>query len=169
MSGCTDQDGIDLSVVVVSRNTAALTERALAAIPEAAAPYRVEAICVDNDSQDGTADVLRSRLPSVRLLQNRRNLGYGAGFNRALPLARGRHVAVLNADTRPRPGALAHVVRFLDEHPEADVVAPAVVGPEGVQQVVARPEPSLAVLLHETTLLDVVRLGRRGAYAWRRG
>lgn len=160
---------IDLTVVVVSWNTCAQTLRALASLPAAAAPYRLQRICVDNDSTDGTAARVRAEAPDVTVIGNERNLGFGAGFNRALPTCRGRYTCVLNADALPRSGSLAYLVDWLEDHGDRDLVAPQLVGPDGEPQVVARPEPGLGVFLHEATCLEALGIGERAADAWHAG
>ena len=59
----------------------------------------VEIIAVDNASSDGTAALIRSRFPEVRLLSQRRNLHYSGGVNVGLRQARGKFIFVVNQDT----------------------------------------------------------------------
>ena len=160
---------VDLSVVLVNWNTAALTLRALASVPEAAGPLVVERICVDNGSRDGSVARVRARHPEVRILENAANQGFARAANRALPLLSGRYTCFLNSDARPRRGALAHLVHWLDAHPAAVIAAPRLVDAADRPGVVGRPEPMPFALLHESTILGAGRIGRRGAYAWRAG
>jgi hypothetical protein len=159
---------MDLSVVVLSWNTRALTLRALAAARSGAEGLAFEVLCVDNASEDGTAEAVAA-LPHVRCIRNERNLGFAAGNNRAMPHARGRHVCFLNSDAAPRPGSLAHLVRYLDAHPEAGLVAPRLVGADGRTQRAARGAASPWAFLHRYTPLRYSPVGRRAAKAWTRG
>lgn len=59
-----------------------------------------EVIVVDNASTDGSVEYVRSRFPSVRVIENRRNLGFAAGNNVGIKSSRGRFIVVLNNDTR---------------------------------------------------------------------
>ncbi len=72
---------------------------------------------VDNASGDGSPELVASTFPWVRLVRNERNVGFGAAHNQVLTSARGRHLLVLNSDTRVLPGALRTLVDFLDDHP----------------------------------------------------
>jgi len=59
----------------------------------------VEIIVVDNASSDGTAEIISTRFPEVRLLPQRRNLHYSGGVNVGLRQAHGKYVFVVNQDT----------------------------------------------------------------------
>ncbi len=116
---------LDVSVVVVSYETRDLTLAALASLRETApAPEEPshEVLVVDNASRDGSADAIAERFPEVRLLRQDRNLGFARANNLAAQEARGRLLVLLNPDTLVLPGALAALVRFADEHPEAGIV-----------------------------------------------
>ncbi len=160
---------MDASVVVLSWNTAALTLRALAAARRELSTIPGELVCVDNASDDDTVSRVRREAPDVRLVVNEANLGFARGNNRALPFVQGRYVVFLNSDARPEPGALVHVVRWLDGHPTVAAAAPRVVSPDGRPQRAARDDPSALGLLHRFTALRYTPIGRRAAARWTRG
>lgn len=158
---------MDLSIVVLSWNTAGLTVRALRSAAEGVGTLSARRICVDNASADHTVERVRRELPDVVLVENEANLGFAAGNNRALPHLAGRYVCFLNSDCEPGPGSLAHVVRWLDRHPDVGVAAPRMVSPDGRTQKAAREEPRPLGLLHRYTVLRYTPIGRRAARAWR--
>lgn len=160
---------VDLSVVLVSWNTANLTLRALRSLPDASSPLSLERICVDNGSSDDTVERIRRRHPDVHVLENGANEGFARAANRSLPHLAGRYTCFLNSDARPRPGALAHVVQWMDEHPAVIVAAPSLVDADDKRQAVGRPDPSLLTMLYESTDLALGGVGRRCTHAWRSG
>jgi glycosyltransferase involved in cell wall biosynthesis len=81
---------------------------------------RVEHIVVDAGSKDGTVEVLK-QFPAVRWISEP-DRGQSDAFNKGLALARGPLIGWLNADDVYEPGAIAQVVRFFREHPEAFLV-----------------------------------------------
>jgi GT2 family glycosyltransferase len=115
-----------LSVVMVTYGGWDWPLRALAALEEhTLVPF--EAICVDNASWDGTGELLEDLVDGVRLVRNRRNLGFAGAANQAAELARGDYLCFLNPDClvtpgwfRPlrdalsRRGVAAVIPRFLD-------------------------------------------------------
>src|SRR5439155_8557227 len=62
--------------------------------------------------------------PAVQVIANRENRGWSGGNNQALEQSRGRFLLLLNADTEPRPGSLAVLVRFLEAHPDVAACGP---------------------------------------------
>ena len=153
-------EAADISVVVLSWNTRALTLAALQSVEAAVAPFASEAVCVDNASRDGTAAAVRGALPRVRVIENPENLGFVRGNNAALPGLRGRYVCFLNSDAAASPGALSHVVRYLDAHPEAGIACPGLVFPDGRLQRAAWKYPTAKGMLHQYTPLGWIGFGR---------
>lgn len=160
---------MDLSVVVLSWNTADSTLRALGSALAGTASLEAEVFCVDNGSRDDTVARVRSERPEVQVIENGRNLGFARGNNRALPHLSGRHVCFLNSDAAPHPACLPPLVQRLDEDPDIGIIAPRLVGPDGGEQRAARIEPTPAALLHRYTALRWTPFGRRDAKAWSRG
>ena len=75
-----------------------------------------EIIVVDNGSADGSAELLRERFPSVRVLALDRNLGFGGGSNTGFRAARNDIVVLLNSDMRVERDFLAPLLEaFTDE------------------------------------------------------
>src|SRR3954451_4958369 len=86
---------------------------------------RVEAIVVDNASEDGSADMLASEFPDVRLVRRDENCGV-SGFNDGFALARGDYVLALDDDCYLPPDGLRRAVSAAEEH-DADLVSFGVV------------------------------------------
>lgn len=153
----------DLTVVVLSWNTRDLTVAAVSAVPLACAPFRVRAICVDNASADGSADAVRRACPEALVIETGENLGFARGNDAALPHLDGRVVCFLNSDTAAEKGSLAHVMRYLDAHPEVGIVSPRLVFPDGSAQRAAWAIPSAAAILHQFTPLGWLWIGKAAA------
>ncbi len=79
-----------------------------------------ELIVVDDCSSDGSLEVVRSiDDPRLTVVMNDVNLGAYGTQNRALDLATGDYVAVLNSDDVWRAGKLAAQVALMEKHPNA--------------------------------------------------
>ncbi len=135
---------VDLSIVIISWNTRALTLACLGALGPAVAPLRAETIVVDNGSTDGTPAAIRTAHPNVLLLESGCNLGFAAGNNAGLAAARGDFLCLLNPDTLPAPGALAALVAFLRVQPTIGAAGPRLLNPDGSEQAVGFAFPTLA-------------------------
>jgi GT2 family glycosyltransferase len=80
-------------------------------------------IVVDNGSTDGSTELLRSRFPSVGLIQNPRNLGFAAANNQAIQASDSPFIATLNNDTRAEPDWLKMLVSAMESHPRVGMCA----------------------------------------------
>jgi GT2 family glycosyltransferase len=127
-----------LSVAVVNFNTREHLRSSLSSIlPQA--PSAV--VVVDNASSDGSVEMVRSAYPSVSVLANSVNRGYGAAANQAVAGCASPYVLLLNSDTALRPGALAALGAHLDDHPAAAVVGPRLLNADGTAQPSCFPFP----------------------------
>jgi N-acetylglucosaminyl-diphospho-decaprenol L-rhamnosyltransferase len=120
---------IDLSIVTVSYNVRDYVAACLASLDAGADGLRTEVFVVDNASADGSADLVETRFPRVRVLRNGENVGFARAMNRGLALARGRWLLLLDPDTVVPPGALAALVAAAERWPEVGVAAAALDDP----------------------------------------
>jgi len=146
---------LDLAIAIVSWNVRGLLEACLASVYESlkGSTLRGEVWVVDNASADGSAEVVRERFPQARLMANETNVGFATANNQALramgfasaePDELPRHVLLLNPDTEVLADALATMVRFLDENPQAGVAGAKLLYPDGRLQHSAFAFPTLA-------------------------
>ncbi|MEN3358646.1 MAG: hypothetical protein V7637_2628 [Mycobacteriales bacterium] len=104
-----------VSVVVVNYRGADETISCLRSLAELDWPAdRLEVVCVENASGDGSAAAIRSALPDVRLIESPANLGFAGGCNLGAEHATGEYLALINSDARPHPRWLAAAVELLE-------------------------------------------------------
>ena len=82
-----------------------------------------EVIVVDDASSDESAQWVTEHYSSVRLIVNRRNLGFAASCNTGAAAARGRYIVLLNNDTEPDDGWLGALAAAIVAHPDAAIIA----------------------------------------------
>ena len=115
MTGSNDGPRVDLSVIVVNYNTKHLLPEMMAALESAAAGIALQVIIVDNASRDGSAEYIRATWPTLELIANPVNVGFGRANNQAVPLLRGHNVLLLNTDAFVALGALRVALLILRE------------------------------------------------------
>ena len=125
---------VDLTVIIPSCNTQDLLRNCLESVYEHTAGISFEVICVDDNSQDGSADMVAESFPQAILLRNTENQSYAKNVNRGIRRSRGRYACLLDSDTLLIGNALECLVRFMDEHPEAAVCGPKLLNPDGSVQ-----------------------------------
>ncbi|MEI8374415.1 MAG: glycosyltransferase family 2 protein [Planctomycetota bacterium] len=124
---------MDVSIIIVSYNTAELTAACLESIL-ASRRVSYEVFVVDNASKDGSAESIRKKFPTVKVIANATNRGFGAANNQALRDCTGRHVVFLNPDTTVGPESLVKITSFMDAHPEVGLAGPKVLNTDGSRQ-----------------------------------
>jgi GT2 family glycosyltransferase len=153
---------VDLSVVVVNWNVRDLLWRCLKSVVSGQwtvvstnhQPLTIEIIVVDNASTDGSVEMVRTEFPNVTLIANPSNTGFSAANNLGIATAQGRYVLLLNPDTEVLDQALTTLVGYMDAHPDAGIVGPQLLHPDGTVQSSRRRFPNLATLFLESTWLE---------------
>lgn len=137
----------DISILIVSWNTCALTEACLDSIPRSVSPStELETIVVDNGSTDGSVEMLRDRSDLV-LVENDRNFGYAAAVNQAYEHSSGPLVLLLNSDVEFESGSLEVLRRFLADRSDVAGVGPLYLNPDGSFQQHHYRLPTLSMLI----------------------
>jgi hypothetical protein len=143
----------ELSAVIVTRNTCALTQTALRSVLDSPDRLRKDAVVVDNGSTDDTPRVLPREFPMVKYLRFERNLGFARANNLGAQACGGEFVLLLNSDARVDSGALPLAVEWMRLHPECAVAGAQLLNPDGSRQNSIANCPSLATELLNKSLL----------------
>lgn len=90
--------------------------------------YRpLEIIVVDNNSFDGSQNLVKKEFPTVRLIENKKNLGYSAGNNIGISQSKGEYVFILNNDTKVEKGFLQTLISDMEADSSVACVQPKLV------------------------------------------
>jgi GT2 family glycosyltransferase len=153
----------DLSIIIVSYHCREALASCLASLAACTPRVSTEVLVIDNASRDGTAEMVRERFGTVRLIANAENRGLAAAANQGLAVAVGRHILFLNPDTIVHDGTLEGMVRLLDGDPTIGACGPRLEDLEGSLQPSARRLPTVTACLYQYTPLRLLRVFR-GAY-----
>ena len=125
------QEDVDLSIIIVNYNVREFLEQALRSIYQAISDLTVEVFVVDNNSIDGSVEMVHQRFPGVHLIANEHNVGFSKANNQAIERAKGRNLFILNPDTIIQEDTLTTLVKFMDDHPKAGAVGCKILNPDG--------------------------------------
>jgi GT2 family glycosyltransferase len=107
-----------VSVLIVTWNSVRYLEQCFASLDRQ--QYRdLEVIVIDNASTDGTRELLRSRESQCRVIYSDKNVGFAAGQNQAIRVAKGDWLLCLNPDVVLADDFVARLVEAGSAHPEA--------------------------------------------------
>lgn len=110
---------IDLTVIIVNYNVRYYLEQCLSSVAKAIEPIAAEVYVVDNNSSDGSMDVVKQKFPWVKCIENKENVGFSKANNQALEQSNGRYSVLLNPDTVVAEDAFKQTIDFMDRTPEA--------------------------------------------------
>ncbi len=121
----------DVAIIIVSYNSAEFIASCLESVISSRREVRQQLIVVDNDSRDGTVELIRSRFPEVELIVPGRNLGFSAGVNLGAKHADSDFVLLLNPDTVILHHAVDTIVGFARQHPGHGLYGGRTLRPDG--------------------------------------
>ena len=138
----------DLAIIVVSTNEAHWLEACLSTVYARAGRALLDVVVVDNESSDGTPELVKSKFPQARVVPSA-NRGFGHGNNRGLETTNARYVLFLNPDTEILAGTFGELVEMLDARPEIGLAGVRQLTPDGELFPTIRRFPSASRALGE--------------------
>jgi len=133
---------LDLTVGIINWNTRNLLEECLNSIFEVESSNSFNVVVVDNDSTDGSPEMVKEKFPQVTLKENSRNVGYAVAANQIIKQSNTPYLFLLNSDTKLVSASFEEMVGFMNMHPSVGVVGPLVLNSDGTIQYSCRNFPS---------------------------
>ncbi len=132
------EEMLDLSIVIASYNTKDLLENCLQSLFEHTKDIEFEVWVVDNNSSDGSIEMVKREFPQVKLIENKDNLGFAKANNQAIGRSNSRYVLLLNSDTTLVDNSLKLMISFLDERLAIGALGCSLIRPDGKLQSIGR-------------------------------
>jgi GT2 family glycosyltransferase len=146
-----------ISVIIVNYNVRYFLEQALHSVVRATKNVDAEIWVVDNNSVDGSMEMVKNRFPQVKCIENKENLGFSKANNQAIRSSHSRYVLLLNPDTVLQDDTLEKCLAFMDEHPDAGGLGVRMIDGKGqFLPESKRGLPSPAVALYKMTGLSAL-------------
>ena len=111
-----------LSVIIVNYNVRYFLEQALLSVRKAASGIDHEVWVVDNNSVDGSVEMLESKFPEVKIIINTTNTGFSRANNQAILQSKGEYVLLLNPDTVVGEDTFLKCIQKMDEDQEIGAI-----------------------------------------------
>lgn len=110
---------MELSVIIVNYNVKHFLEQCLHSVQKASKNINSEIFVVDNNSVDGSAQLIREKFPKINYIENKENVGFSKANNQAIRISKGKYILLLNPDTVVEEDTFLKVIDFMQAHPEA--------------------------------------------------
>lgn len=119
-----DKPAAPVAVIILNWNGSRLLREYLPSVVATTDPAIGRVIVVDNGSDDDSLEVLRNEFPGVETIAFDKNLGFAAGYNKAIEMTRYPYTVLLNSDVRTSQGWLRPLYDFMESHPEVGAIQP---------------------------------------------
>lgn len=136
----------DVSVVIISWKMRTLLEVVLSTINKFTSGISYELILIDNDSQDGTAEMIKTNFPDAVLVENKHNLGVAPARNQGLKIARGKYILILDADMEFVDNTIEKLFDFMEANKDCGLVGAKLTEPDGTLQYTCKRYPTFSAL-----------------------
>jgi N-acetylglucosaminyl-diphospho-decaprenol L-rhamnosyltransferase len=155
-----------VSVVILSYRTPLLAVKCVENLLRQTIADDLEIIVVDNHSDDDSVGILRNRLKDmpVRLIETRKNFGFGGGNNYASRYASGEFILILNPDTEPESDGIERLIAELRADENIGIIAPKLMFDDGVIRDSYRTFPTMLDIIIKRTFLKRIFPGRLRRY-----
>lgn len=127
-----------LSIIIVSYNTKQLLADCINSIEKNLYNFSYEIVVVDNNSADGSIDMLKAEYSHVKLIANNYNAGFAKANNQGLELCSGEYILLLNCDTIVLKNAICTLVDFMDNYNDTAICGPKLLNSDMTLQLPCR-------------------------------
>ena len=129
---------LKLSIIIVNYNVKEFVKNLLISLEKALKNFTSEIIIIDNASSDGSVEDIKNKFPTIKLIANKNNVGFGKANNQGLEIADGEYIVLLNPDTIVKENTFKNLIDFIQEKPDVGMVTCKVLNPDGTLQLACR-------------------------------
>jgi hypothetical protein len=137
-----------ISVIIVNYNVKEFLHQCILTLKESLKNFESEIIVIDNNSVDGSCELIRRNFKDIILIENKENRGFATACNQGLRLAKGDFLLLLNPDTMVQEDTISAMVDFFWKHPEVGAAGCKILNADGTLQLACRrsfPTPLVAL------------------------
>lgn len=126
---------VKLSIIIVSFNTRDITDACINSIYNADWKDSYEIIVVDNNSHDGSCEMIKTKYPKVKLIENKENKLFSIANNQGAKVTCGKYLLLLNSDTLVDSNNLQRMIDYFDTLPNDVIcIGPKILNKDGSLQ-----------------------------------
>lgn len=150
-------DSIKLSIIIVSFNTKEILKNCINTVIRNSRNINYEIIVIDNASEDGSLDLLNSisKKHPLKIIVNRKNLGFGHANNQGMKVAKGNYLLLLNSDTIIKDNLFPEIIKWMDENPKVGLCSCSLKNKDGSLQGTGGHFPTLIRVISWMTIQDI--------------
>ncbi len=149
---------IDVSIVIISWKMKDLLQSCLNTIYNFTSGITFEIIVIDNNSLDGTSEMIETEFPEIILIKNPENRGVAPARNQGIEIAKGKYVLILDADVELIENSILKLFEFMESKPDCGVVGSKLVSTDRQLQFSCKRFPNLlSFIFRRLEHFDVIK------------
>ena len=113
---------MQLSVIILNYNVRYFLELCVISVQKALETIDAEIIVVDNNSSDGSCEMMKQRFPNITFIANKENSGFPKGNNIGVAQAKGKYICILNPDTVVAEDTFSEILAFAEKQQDLGIV-----------------------------------------------
>lgn len=138
---------IDISIVLITWKMKGYLQKLLTSIVDYSEGFSYEILVIDNNSGDGTIEMIERDFKDVIIIKNKENMGVAPARNQGLTVARGKYILILDADMVLLENSIKKLYDFMNENPNCGLVGSKLVYENGDLQLSCKRFPSVGALV----------------------
>jgi GT2 family glycosyltransferase len=112
---------MQLSVIILNYNVRYFLEQCVLSVQKALKGIDSEIIVIDNASSDDSCEMMKTKFPHIKLIENEANLGFPKGNNIGVAQAKGEYICILNPDTVVTEDTFAKILNSKSQIPNSQL------------------------------------------------
>lgn len=107
---------MQLSVIILNYNVKFFLESCIRSVKKSIEFLDAEIIVVDNNSTDGSKEMMANLFPEIHYIFNTENVGFPKGNNQGVAVAKGKYLCILNPDTIVAENTFTHIFSYISKN-----------------------------------------------------
>ncbi|MFI3206199.1 MAG: glycosyltransferase family 2 protein [Clostridia bacterium] len=140
-------NNIKLSACIVTYNCADKIEQTVKSVVDKSQNLNLKLYISDNNSTDNTLEIIRENFPTVTILENGGNKGFGWGHNKVLDIIDSEYHFVINPDILVKDDTFETIINYLEKEKSVNLLCPKIMSPDGNEQMLALSNPKVKYLI----------------------
>jgi GT2 family glycosyltransferase len=158
-------ESIKVSVIILNYNTKEVTLNCIKSLVKNTKSLNFEIILVDNGSSEkfqilGSTLSSNYNLQNIKVIRNKKNLGFAKANNHGIKIAKGQYVLLLNSDTIIHDDVISGMAKWMDKNPEVGISSCMLKNRDGTVQGTGGYFPTLLRVFSWMTIEDLPFLER---------
>ena len=115
-----------VSIVILNWNGVKFLKQFLPIVIEHSSIENCEIVVADNGSSDDSLNILKTKFPTVRIIELDENYGFAGGYNKALEQVNAQYYILLNSDVEVTPNWIQPIISYMDISPLVGACMPKI-------------------------------------------